>query len=394
MGVCHFIAMTFFSAANNFWLHKFRNLDDDTNSAENRTFLQQNFGSASMIANTIPVLALGIFNIVYGNKFKIINRIMLTFGIELVIFIFFTISTQVDTDDYQVAFFCSVMLFYAVISGAVTVNMVASMNLYTRFPHKYMKTAFIGEGCSGIVGSVLNVISIAIFNGQLIPATLMYFICGSLVVGATFVMTIIVSRNSTFRACIESVTESKKIPTMSQLKEALWKIRFAAYMMALTFLGTSATHTSVTSLVVSEVDSGTSSWAKNYFSPVMTFLLTDIALLFGRIVSSFLPLNIPDYVLLILATLRTLTVVPAIWFCNAQPRNHLPILFKHDYQYGIIITVSMFLMGYFLNTSFLHIATTIKDPNEADIAFTVFGLCVNTLQTITSPIGIFIVNIL
>lgn len=36
--------------------------------------------------------------------------------------------------------------------------------------------------------------------------------------------------------------------------------------------------------------------------------------------------------------------------CNAQPRKNLPVIFPHDYQYILIMTVFSLTNGYLLST--------------------------------------------
>jgi hypothetical protein len=42
--------------------------------------------------------------------------------------------------------------------------------------------------------------------------------------------------------------------------------------------------------------------------------------------------------------------------CNAQPRNHLPVLLPHDYQYIIIVIAANISGGYMLSRSSYNIA--------------------------------------
>lgn len=53
---------------------------------------------------------------------------------------------------------------------------------------------------------------------------------------------------------------------------------------------------------------------------------------------------------------RMIVLIPLIFFCNAQPRNYLSVLFPHDYQYILILGVFTFTNGYFINTVYLDVA--------------------------------------
>ncbi|ERL90863.1 hypothetical protein D910_08208 [Dendroctonus ponderosae] len=231
IGVSHFLPISFLASANNFWLYKFRDPLDENTSAENRTTLQTYFASATLIANTVPAFIFGLFNIIGGHKFKITSRLLLTLGIELMVFTLITISATINTDN------------------------------------------------------------------------------------------------------------------------------------------------------------------PNYFSPVMTFFLSDVCMLAGRLMASAITIDIPEGPFLLVSIVRTLVLVPLIWLCNAQPRNHLPVLFPHDYQYGIILATFMLTSGLILNMSILVVPKKVS-KEDADVAYTLIGLIINTLQALTSPIGLVIVNVL
>ncbi|OWR44105.1 equilibrative nucleoside transporter 1 [Danaus plexippus plexippus] len=53
----------------------------------------------------------------------------------------------------------------------------------------------------------------------------------------------------------------------------------------------------------------------------------------------------------VIASLSVLRVVgvPLLMLCNAQPRQHLPVLFPWDYQYITIMIVFAFTNGYLTN---------------------------------------------
>uniref|UniRef100_A0AAR5P749 Equilibrative nucleoside transporter 3 n=1 Tax=Dendroctonus ponderosae TaxID=77166 RepID=A0AAR5P749_DENPD len=392
IGVSHFLPISFLAAANNFWLYKFKDPLDENTSAENRTTLQTYFASATLIANTVPAFIFGLFNIIGGQKFKITNRFLLTLGIELMVFTLITISATINTDNHQL-YFGLVLLGYCTLTAANTVNIVASMMLFPRFPHKYMNTCLAGEGSVGILGNLLNIISISIFKDDVTNSTLLYFIIGTAILCCTWVLTFFTMKSEFFIHSIQSLPEdvNKTMPGKKQIIEVFSKIKFAVVLFAIFVTSYAATHTAVTALVVSEQTDTT--WSTNYFSPVMTFFLSDVCMLAGRLMASAITIDIPEGPFLLVSVVRTLVLVPLIWLCNAQPRNHLPVLFPHDYQYGIILATFMLTSGLILNMSILVVPKKVS-KEDADVAYTLIGLIINTLQALTSPIGLVIVNVL
>ncbi|CAG9762953.1 unnamed protein product [Ceutorhynchus assimilis] len=392
MGVCHFMPMIFFATANNFWMYKFRNPQFEVSDPTNRTSLQKYFASSSQIANTAPTLIFGIFNIVVAYKYAITSRISITLGIQTLTFLLFTVSCQIDTDDFQGLFFGTVMLGYVFLSSTMCVNLVGSMSLYSRFPFEYTICCLIGEGVSAIAGDLIIILCIAAFDGAIINSTFVYFMFGSALLLTTFLLSVFASRTEFFQHCLHSIPqETKKMPSKKELLDVFGKIRNVIIIMSCFAIGMSVTHTAITALVVSEQSNTV--WANSYFSPVMTFFLSDFSLLLGRLISSFIPIKISEKVFLGLTIIRTVVLVPLIWLCNAQPRKNLPVIFGHDYQYGLIFFILSVTNGYIMNYCSLYIPQKV-DKKDADTAYTLFGLMMNLITTITSPIGMFIVNVL
>lgn len=395
LGVVHMMPMSFFTAANNFWMYKFRNLSDPTMSAGNRTYLGTHFASTLSIVNSIPPFFFGMWNAMYGYKYKIMNRINITLFFEVLVFYVLTAFVKIDTDDYQTAFFVIVMACSGTLMSASAVNMVATTALYHRFPPSYLKTCMIGEGASAILGDVLNIVSVAAFD-DISSSTLMYFLFGGFVFTGTLVLSVLISRTTYFNACLNTIPEDLKkgTPKRAEMRRIVGKIKLSIFLIVLMVLGMAMTHTSVTSLVVSEQDSVTSSWAKKFFTPVITFFLADVCSLVGRFLASHSPLaNLPDIGFCAIAIVRLIVLVPAIWFCNAQPRDHLSVLFPHDYQYAIILGVFMMITGFFMNmVMFLIMRKTSKE--ETEMAFLVLITFLGIMTTVSSPFGSLIVGFL
>lgn len=397
LGICRFISLTFFAASTTYWLNKFKDASNTDNSASNRTFMQVNFASANQVCSTLSSLTFGIFNMTIAHRFSLVSRVICAMFMQIFVFGFFALGVELDTTSYQVLFFCLVLLASACLSGASTVNMVASLSMYPRFPHKYMKTSLVGEGCVGVIGDSLNILSLFLFNNDINKATMMYFLmaCGLLIV--TIVLFFIMMSTESFKLCMSSVTvrDKNSIPSLREIKQGFRMIRFPCIIAAYIMTAMAATHTSVTSLVISEDYDTNSTWAATYFSPVMTYLLADVGLLVGRFIITALPIitKTPEPYFYVIGGLRLVVMVPFIWMCNAQPRHHLPVLFPHDYQYGIILVVFMITSGIGINWPMMLIARTIK-KEDADMAYNVFSFTINVVQTALSPIGIFIVNLL
>ncbi|XP_066257136.1 equilibrative nucleoside transporter 3-like [Euwallacea similis] len=395
LGICHFLPLSFCTASNNFWLHKFRNTSDPTESAGNRTVLQVNFSSVQMICSSVVSLLVAFFNIAVAYKIRIMTRIYVTLILELMVFVLLTISIKMDTDNVQVEYFCFVLLSFCVLNAANGVNILATANLYPRFPHAYMHTCLAGEGVAGIVGDLLNIASIRIYNNDLTKGTMMYFAIGCGTIIMSIVLITVAARSNSFKDALASVHEdvTRKRYTIRQQWNMLCKIRYPA-VTALYFGFTMVmSHPTVTSLVVSEDHDKQTVWASTYFSPVMTFLLSDICSFLGRIATVFIKTDIPEKIFYVFGLLRFVTLIPFLWLCNVQPRNYIPVVFSHDYQYGIILGVFCFTNGIIINWGMLLLPKLVT-KQEMDGAYTVFGVFMSVTGLLMSPISLFIVNLL
>lgn len=77
--------------------------------------------------------------------------------------------------------------------------MVASLSMYPRFPHKYMKTSLVGEGCVGVIGDSLNILALYLFNNDVSKATMMYFLMACGVLAVTIVLFCIMMNTESFK---------------------------------------------------------------------------------------------------------------------------------------------------------------------------------------------------
>ncbi|XP_066257138.1 equilibrative nucleoside transporter 3-like isoform X2 [Euwallacea similis] len=304
------------------------------------------------------------------------------------------ISAVVNTDNVQLLYFIGVLFAYGVLSGENTVNLLASAKLYVRFPRKYMKTCLLGQSTGGVIGDILNIISVAIFK-DLVKSTLLYFIIACVAISLTMMLFGLLLRSEFFKESLESIPENvdKKMHSIQELRHLLYKIKYPTIILLYFMLTTEITHTSVTSLIVSEQHEDKTIWAENYFSPVMTFLLSDTFQLLGRLYLTFYSFHMPEKVFYVVGSIRMALLVPFIWMCNAQPRHHLPVLFSHDYQYGIIIAVFMFTSGILINWSVLLVPKLVE-KHETDIAYTVYTFAMNICDIFIAPLGILVVNVI
>jgi equilibrative nucleoside transporter 1/2/3 len=85
--------------------------------------------------------------------------------------------------------------------------------------------------------------------------------------------------------------------------------------------------------------------------------------------------------------------VPLVMLCNAQPRQHLPVAFPHDYQYIIIMVAFSLTSGYLASMSSLIVPKLVPAEKLED-AFHVNILLIGIFEGIISFTGFVSVDLL
>ncbi|XP_074031885.1 uncharacterized protein [Leptinotarsa decemlineata] len=126
------------------------------------------------------------------------------------------------------------------------------------------------------------------------------------------------------------------------------------------------THPAVAALVVSEFRGNENDWNGRSWFCLKGSLV-------GRIVDQ-----------------QDILFVPLFMFCNTLPRNHLPVLFPHDWQYVIILGSFMISSGYFFNIAFMNV--TRLAPEDEETSYLIMQTFIGIVSAAFSPLGFFALN--
>nr|XP_032515145.1 equilibrative nucleoside transporter 2-like [Danaus plexippus plexippus] len=100
----------------------------------------------------------------------------------------------------------------------------------------------------------------------------------------------------------------------------------------------------------------------------------------------------------VIASLSVLRVVgvPLLMLCNAQPRQHLPVLFPWDYQYITIMIVFAFTNGYLTNIIMMLRWSTavVVEIHEREKASSVIATMLSVGLTAGAAVGMLLVRLL
>ncbi|KAJ8948583.1 hypothetical protein NQ318_007587 [Aromia moschata] len=396
MGLMHFLPMSFFVTANAYWMYKFRNVSAEITDTDERTALQTHFTPGCSISNCIPGLVCIWMSTIFGYKIKARRRVLVSLSILSACFIGATAFVEINTDSWQTLFFVITMISMVLINASNAVIEVAVLVILSKFPQHYMKVYLLGQGFAAIFNSILQIATLAIGTST-IASALLYFICGTLVMVVSLVLYYFTKFNSCYNYHAKSIVENTKrdLLPFSEVKDMLKVVWPSIVTMGLLQMTQSPAHHAITSLVVPEHYGDGSEWNDKYFVPVITFLYGDILTLLGRIAASKINKTFRGSFLNGFLFIRMLIFLPLIYLCNAQPRNHLPVLFPHDWEYIIILGVFTFTTGYFYNMVFLDIGKYNKvKPEKVEAAFMVFMSVSSVVGALISPISLFSVDLL
>ncbi|CAG9834077.1 unnamed protein product [Diabrotica balteata] len=389
------LPLAFFLQANDYWMYKFRDPRSDNYDLNNKTDLQAMFVSTVSVCTTLPNL-LGIFLTTrYGHKLSVRTRYLLTLVPQSIIFLVFTAVIKINTDQWQDSFFVLCLTVIGLLSFLQPVCLLTTICLVSKFPPMYLRYNMFGSAVGGLLGSVLQILALSIGDDST-QVALIYFSTGTVIIIVTALFAYAIKYSPVFQYYLANDHEEKSKPARSlrQYWDATKTVWFLVLMMAINIVGVGFGHPNITSLVVSEGYTGTgkSLWYDKYFVVTATFLLYQVFQLVGQFFGrpAITKSNYRWFLLLTVA--NTFIVAPMFWFCNAQPRSHLPVLFPHDYQYMIILAVYSSVSAALVITIYMSVANFAKEKTE--LCFLVITTTVTLTITVTSPLSPLYVKIL
>uniref|UniRef100_A0A6P7F7B6 Equilibrative nucleoside transporter 3-like n=1 Tax=Diabrotica virgifera virgifera TaxID=50390 RepID=A0A6P7F7B6_DIAVI len=389
------LPLAFFLQANDYWMYKFRDPRSDNYDLNNKTDLQAMFVSTVSVCTTLPNL-LGIFLTTrYGHKISVRTRYLLTLVPQSVIFLVFTAVIKINTDQWQDSFFVLCLTVIGLLSFLQPVCLLTTICVVSKFPPMYLRYNMFGSAVGGLLGSILQILALSIGDDST-QVALIYFSTGTVIIIVTAVFAYAIKFSSVFQYYLADDHEEKSKParTLRQYWHAAKTVRFLVLMMAINIVGVGFGHPNITSLVVSEGYTGTgkSLWYDKYFVVTATFLLYQVFQLVGQFFGRPAITKANYRWFLLLSVANTFIVAPMFWFCNAQPRSHLPVFFPHDYQYMIILAVYSAVSAALVITIYMSVANFAKEKTE--LCYLVITTTVTLTITVTSPLSPLYVKIL
>ncbi|KAL3270275.1 hypothetical protein HHI36_009327 [Cryptolaemus montrouzieri] len=393
IGVLLLLPFNFFTTANHYWMHKFRNTTSAQISVDDRTWWQIEFASILVIISQTTSMCFNTF--VTLIRFKLNTRITVICAIFVILLLFIVMLSFifVDTDTWQNQFFFITMATVAAINAMKSFINICIYEVISFFPSHYLIPYLIGQGTAGIMSAVFQIISLALAVDSKLTA-IIYFSSGIGFVAVTLGMFVISLQTNFFKYHVKASIASKRTQVLNhteifEIFKCMWT---SVAIMGLVIFTVIPVYPAVASLVVS-AGLGDGKWNDLFFVPVTTYFLYCISDVCGRIIASKVKKKLNGSYLVVITLLRFFLFVPAVMMCNARPRKNLPVLFPHDWQYTIIIITFGASSGYLANVAYMNVENLVSPEKKTD-AFSLLSTSNGVILFLASFMGQVCVQIL
>ena len=414
LGINTLIPWSFFITADDYWMYKFREVHENStrnyslNHAENlekRTDLQASFTSYLSVASALPNTFFLIINAFISKRISLRLRMVGSQCIILVLFILTTALVKIDTDKWQDAFLIITLTTVALVNAASAIFGGSLMGIVGRFSPSYITAMSSGQALGGIFTAITEICSLWIGASPVLSG-LVYFIIGDAVLFLSLIAYIVLEKAAFFKyhmleklpENVEtnfSITGEVTFPqgttvSYTRIVKRIWHYGVSVFLV---FFITLSVYPAVTVLVESQYKGKGYAWSDIYFVPVVTYLIFSAGDYIGRILSGILqwPKNKPWQVMLL--SLMRVIFVPALLFCNAQPRHHLPVYIHNDLYYILITIAFAVTNGYLCNLTFI-LTPTVVESQEREIASAMMGAFLGLGLIAGAAVGLIMVKTL
>lgn len=373
LGMTTLVPWNFFITANDYWMYKFRDVNEsvptivtlnDSDVFLGRTPLQKSFTSYLSVASNVPSTIFLILNSLLSHKISIHSRMLGSLVTILSLFIVTTVFVHVNTDAWQEGFFYLTLCTVVLLNMASAVLTGGLFGMLGKFSAAYISAASSGQSLGGVFAALAAIVSLRL-GASPEHSAFVYFMVADVFLVLSIVCYLVLIRAVFFKYHMAprpqlsvqfeaGSSESEEVPiqplSYMRVLRKVWVYGAAVWMV---FLVSLSLFPAITVLIESENKGHGHAWNDKYFVTVVTYLIYGIADYLSRVISGRLlwPRNSAP-ALLMMSALRII-FVPLLIFCNAQPRQHLPVLIHGDAWYIMIIIVFGFTNGYLVNTTMI-----------------------------------------
>ncbi|KAL0267077.1 UNVERIFIED_CONTAM: hypothetical protein PYX00_009441 [Menopon gallinae] len=375
LGILTLLPWNFFVTANEYWMYKFRNLNE-TYPSQNKTELQAEFTSYLSIAATGPSVLFLILNSLFSHRISIQFRMV---GSLVLIFICFLVTNafvEVNTDSWQHLFFALNLAIVVIVNIFSALFQAALMGIASKFPTRYITAMISGQALGGMFSSAVYIVSLAV-GASATHSAFLYFVIANVTILLSLVSYILLSRTIFFKYHMMKKSPANTLqydpaevnsgetsyqPQSVPLMRVFYKTWIYGMALFMCFTVTISVYPAVTVLVVSE--SQKSEWNVKYFVPVVAFLIFSIWDYIGRILAGYLKWPMRRKFLILGFSFVRIVFIPLILLCNAQPRHLLPVILDNDSYYIALTCLFAFSNGYLMNITMINVPRDVEEEEQ------------------------------
>jgi len=385
----------FFINVNGYWMYKFRSVNETVN-LHSPSFqpndLQLQFTADLAVAAMAPNVTLLILNALFGHRFRIFPRLLVSLICIVILFSITLALVYVDTDSWQKSFLYLTLLIVVLINVCNGIFQGGLFGLAGMFPSKYMNSILTGQGLGGVFAALINIFMLVVINDEVSAAFYCFLLSVVFLAGSTAAF-LHMSRTNVYKHFTSAAnakfnTEETKQPllqdnapaaattttaaaprvSIQHIVSCIWEEAVTVFLI---FFVTLACFPAVTVLIQSvdrnSADAG--AWANLYFVPVSCFLFYNVGDYIGRMLASLQCLPKPGSKLGLLFSIVRFVFIPLFMFCNAVPQSRVytPVLIHQDWIYFVIMFLFAISNGFLTTVVMVHAPSRVA-PHEQETA--------------------------
>ncbi|KAF5274247.1 hypothetical protein FQR65_LT04365 [Abscondita terminalis] len=382
LGMTTLLPWNFFITANDYWMYKFRDPNNQLNfflPPPKLTPLQSSFTSYLSIASNVPVVIFLTLNAALTKRISLNTRISGSFTLMLVLFIVTTVFVKVNTDNWQENFFIFTIITVVLLNVSSAVLSGSIFGIIGKFSPKYITAVIGGQALGAIFTAVVQIIALS-FGISSVFSAFLYFLIGDIIILISFLMYFVLIKTVFFKFNIsdkmgvgvndfQNELVRPQLVCYKTIMRKIWPYVLSTFFV---FLVTMSLFPGVTVLVESEGKGHGNKWDDIYFVPVVSYLLFNCGDYTGRILAVLVQWPRKGSLQLAFSIIRVL-LIPLLLMCNVQPRQNLPVVFSHDYIYILIICLISLSNGYFANLNVMCASRVVKQ-HEKEMASSIVAV--------------------
>ncbi|XP_059488006.1 equilibrative nucleoside transporter 3 [Neocloeon triangulifer] len=366
LGMTTLLPWNFFITPDHYWMYKLREVSDNSTVPSNgRTPLQAEFTSYLSLAANVPNTVFMILGALYGKRIPLKLRMIGSLALILVLFLVTTSLVYVNTDTWQQSFFILTLATVVILNVGTAIMNLGLYGIVGSFPHRYITAVVGGQALGGVFAALANIVSIWL-GASPQSSALAYFLVADIVLATSVIAYLALSSSPFFKFYMglrhQNVPfsptddgDSNVLPSDISFRRIQKKIWVHCFSILMVFVVTIGAFPGITVLINSVHKANKKPWNYIYFVPVVGFLIFSICDYAGRLFAGWLRRPKRNQWLLALLSILRIAFIPLFMFCNAEPRNSLPVLIDSDAYYVLIMMAFALSNGYLANIIFINV---------------------------------------